>query len=78
VGLENYLASGGSPCALPTCLSLRYYSAGERENALQLGVERATRVINGFVRQLNDNIANANQRMDTSLSYQRLEAECAG
>lgn len=57
---------------------VRYYSAGERENALQLGVERATRVINGFVRQLNDNIANANQRMDTSLSYRRLEAECAG
>lgn len=55
---------------------VRYRSTEERENALRLSVERATRVINGFVRQLNDDMVSANQRMDTPLSYSRLYAEC--
>jgi len=54
----------------------RYYSTGERENALRLSLERATRVINGFARQLNYDMASANQRMDTPLNYSRLYASC--
>jgi hypothetical protein len=55
---------------------VRYYSTGERENELRLSVERATRVINGFARRLNDDMADANERLDSPSSYRKVYADC--
>ena len=55
---------------------VRFYFAEEFEQVQHLSTQRAARVINGFLRRLNDDMEALHRRLDSTLSYERTYAKC--
>jgi len=68
--LENdpRIATAGNPD--------RYYSAGQRDVALDRNTKRVERIVTGYARRLNDDMTKANRRLDQPSSYERVYAGC--
>jgi hypothetical protein len=55
---------------------IRFETRHELGEVERLSLQRAQRVVDGFLRRLDDDIAAANERLDTPWSYEKVYAGC--